>query len=89
MLGRVLAGRLVAAADMTAFEAEPQMDPPSAGLETFLAALRRARLDMPDLMKMSAACCHVGLPRMIVAPRGAIIASIAAIRDRVMEAACR
>jgi hypothetical protein len=37
MCGRVAAGRLIAAADMTTFAAEPQVEPDLASLEAFFA----------------------------------------------------
>jgi hypothetical protein len=60
VLGRVLAWRLVAAADMPTYEAEPQMDPPTMGLQTFFTALGRPRLHIVDLIEMGARCCHRG-----------------------------
>src|SRR5689334_2118654 len=43
MLGRVLTGRLIAAADMAAKQAHPQMDPVAVRLQAFLATLRGTR----------------------------------------------
>jgi hypothetical protein len=62
VLGRVLAGGLVAAADMPTEEAEPKMHPPAMSLEAFLAALRRARLDAVDLIEMRALFGHPRSP---------------------------
>jgi hypothetical protein len=39
---------------MPADLAEAQVDPPVAGFEAFLAAVRGARLDIPDLVEMRA-----------------------------------
>src|SRR5262245_23306715 len=61
MLGRVLARRLIAATDMAANQAHPQMDPATMRLQAFLAALRRARRDVADLIKMVAALGHARL----------------------------
>jgi hypothetical protein len=58
VLGRVLAWRLVAAADMPTYEAEPQMDPPTVGLQTFFTALGRTRPHILYLIEMRARCCH-------------------------------
>jgi hypothetical protein len=54
VLGRVLVRRVVAAADVTAGEAQTEVNPPGAGLETFLAAVGRARLDRLELRGMRA-----------------------------------
>src|SRR5262245_45439306 len=54
MLRRVLAGRVVAAADVAATEAQSKMNPSPVRLEAFLAALWRARLDVADLVEVSA-----------------------------------
>src|SRR5229473_4577917 len=57
VLGRVLVGGIVAAADMTAAAADPQMQPHAAALEAFLAT-KRARRDIADAGDVSAAFCH-------------------------------
>src|SRR5882672_6688795 len=41
VLGRVAVGRIVAAADVPAAQAQAQVDPPAAGLQALLAALGR------------------------------------------------
>lgn len=62
VLGGVSVGRIVAAADMAARPAEPQVDPSVAALEAFLAALGRPRLNVLYLVEMSAGGhgCSVG-----------------------------
>src|SRR5207237_30374 len=50
VLGGVSVGGVVAAADVTAFETEPQMHPPLAALEAFFPAVRR----------LGGKLCHVG-----------------------------
>src|ERR1700687_2342668 len=62
MLGGVLVGRIVAAADMTAAAANPQMQPDTAALQAFLAA-ERARRDGANAAEMGAALCHDALKR--------------------------
>ncbi len=47
MRGGVLVGRVVAAADVTAAAADPQMQPLAAGLQAFLAT-KRARRNIAD-----------------------------------------
>ena len=54
MLRGVRVRRRVAAADVTARQAEPQMHPRVAGLEALLATLRRPRGRMPSRLQMSA-----------------------------------
>src|ERR1700744_221800 len=58
MLGCVLVGRIVAAADVAAGAADPQMQPLAAGLQAFLAA-ERARRDLSDASDMRAALYHL------------------------------
>ena len=58
MSGRVFIGRIIAAADMTAGPADPQMQPDAAGLEALLAA-ERARRDVLDLRDVLAGHGHV------------------------------
>jgi hypothetical protein len=60
----VLARRFVAATDMSADEAKPQMHPPTARLEAFFAALRRAWFDGPDLIKVRTSRCHRRSPSL-------------------------
>src|ERR1700730_11030657 len=62
MLGRVLVGGIVAAADMAAAAADPQMQPFAAALQAFLAA-ERARRDAADAGNVGAALCHGRLRR--------------------------
>src|SRR6266545_4190807 len=57
MLGRVLALRGIAAADVSAAEAHAQLYPRIARLEAALAAFRRRR-DLPDLVLVSASFAH-------------------------------
>src|SRR5229473_594570 len=57
VLGRVLVGGIVAAADMTAAAADPQMQPLAAALEAFLAT-KRARRDIADAGDVGAAFYH-------------------------------
>src|SRR4051812_6158941 len=47
--------RAVAAADVAALQAQPQMHPPAADREAVLAALARVRLDVLDVVAMRAA----------------------------------
>src|SRR5947209_3389545 len=47
MFGRVFVGGIIAAADMAATAADPQMQPHAAALQAFLAA-ERARRDLAD-----------------------------------------
>jgi len=54
MFGRVLVGRIVAAADVTAAPADPQMQPHAAALQTLLAA-ERTRRDIADAGNVGAA----------------------------------
>src|SRR6478672_2539115 len=57
MFCRVLVGRIVAAADVTAGAADPQMQPYAAALQAFLAT-ERARRDVADAGDVGAALCH-------------------------------
>src|SRR6266576_569407 len=57
VLGGMLVGGIVAAADMTAAAADPQMQPLAAALEAFLAT-KRARRDIADAGDVSATLCH-------------------------------
>src|ERR1700687_2443623 len=57
MLGGVLVGRIVAAADVAAAAADPQMQPDTAALQAFLAT-ERARRDAADAGDVAAAVCH-------------------------------
>jgi hypothetical protein len=66
--GGVFAGRVVAAADVPAGEAKPKMDPPSPRLETFFASLRRARLDVANLVEVRAAFRHRSSPSRVPLP---------------------
>src|SRR4051812_44196331 len=61
MFGRMLVGRIVAAADMAAAAADPQVQPRAAALQAFLAA-ERARRDLADAGDVGAALCHLLLP---------------------------
>jgi len=54
MSGRMLARRIVAASNVTAGHAESKMDPAHSGLETFLAALGRARRHRTNQVQMTA-----------------------------------
>src|ERR1700730_11850611 len=62
VLGRMLVGRIVAAADMAAAAADPQMQPFAAAFQAFLAA-ERARRDAADAGNVGAALCHGRLRR--------------------------
>jgi len=53
VLCRVLIRRVVAASDVTALQAQPEMDPGVTGGETFLAAVRRVWAVVPRLTEMS------------------------------------
>ncbi|CZT37154.1 hypothetical protein GA0004734_00041230 [Rhizobium sp. 9140] len=57
----VTAGRLIATADMTAFAAEPQMQPDLSGLQAFLAT-ERARLDGFDRGRVDALVGYLSVP---------------------------
>ena len=54
MSGRMLARRIVAASNVTAGHAESKMDPAHSSLETFLAALGRARRHRTNQVEMTA-----------------------------------
>src|SRR5258708_26289441 len=56
MPGGVLVGRIVAAADVTAAAADPQMQPSAAALQAFLAA-EGARRHAADVGDVGAALC--------------------------------
>ncbi len=60
MLRRVPVGRVVAATDVTALEAEPQMHPLIAARQTFLATVRRLGLNDANLREMFALLGHGG-----------------------------
>ncbi|CUX03686.1 hypothetical protein AGR1B_Lc50102 [Agrobacterium fabacearum S56] len=64
MRGRVAAGGLIAAADMTTFAAEPQMKPYLASFETFLAAKRHG-LDRSDRRQVRALIRHGSTPERV------------------------
>jgi hypothetical protein len=55
MFGCVLVRRAVAAANVAAFKTEPQVNPSAVHLETLLASIGSARLDVMNLIEMSAA----------------------------------
>ena len=55
---RVLAGRLVAAANVTTGEAEPQMHPARAGLQALLTTLWSSCFDAANLAQMRAVRGH-------------------------------
>jgi len=57
----MLSRRVITAADMPAREAKAKMDPPSIRLETLLATLRRARLDVVNLLQVGAFSGHHSL----------------------------
>jgi hypothetical protein len=58
VLRGMLAGRVVAAADVSARGAEAEMHPAAAHPETLFAAARRAGLNAMNLVEMSALCGH-------------------------------
>jgi hypothetical protein len=58
VFGRVLVGRAVTTADVTAGETQAEMNPPGAGLEAFLASVGRARLDRSKLRDVGASGWH-------------------------------
>src|ERR1700680_5144642 len=62
MFGGVLVGGIVAAADMAASAADPQMQPYAAALQAFLAT-ERARRDVADATEMRAMLGHHRLTR--------------------------
>jgi len=57
MLGGVLVGRVIAAADVTTRPAYPQMHPLRTDLEALFASAR-ARLDVADASDMAAVVAH-------------------------------
>jgi hypothetical protein len=58
VLGGVLARRLIAAADVPALLAEPEMDPAHAGLETLFASVWRPGRHVPYFKQMHALLYH-------------------------------
>jgi hypothetical protein len=54
VFGRVRVRRIVAAADVPADQAQPQMNPGAVDREAFLAAVRGSRGHVPDLVEMPA-----------------------------------
>src|SRR5881396_2561542 len=62
VLGGVTVGGIVAAADVTAFETEPQMHPLVAALQAFFAPVRRLRRNVVHLGKMFALLGHTVVP---------------------------
>src|ERR1700733_7401128 len=68
MLGGMLVGRIVAAADMTATAADAQMQPYAAALQAFLAA-ERARRDVADAGDMGAALFRHAQPQLLASDR--------------------
>jgi hypothetical protein len=48
------AGRVIATADMTAGEAQPEMDPAAVRLQTLFAAIRRPGMGLADLIDVLA-----------------------------------
>jgi len=58
MFRRMTSRRLVAAPDMTAEKTQAEMHPLPVRLEALLAALRRARMHMMNLVEMCAGRCH-------------------------------
>lgn len=63
MLRRMLAGRIVATADVPARETKAQMQPAGPGVEALLAPGRSPGLHIVDLIEMRARCCGHGLIR--------------------------
>src|ERR1700733_12301923 len=57
MFGGMFVGRIIAAADMAATSADPQMQPYAAALQALLAT-ERARRDVADAGDVGAALCH-------------------------------
>src|SRR5260370_33440454 len=83
MLGRVPVGRIVAAADVAARAADPQMQPLAATLEAFLAA-ERARRHAANASDVGAAFCQprqtsLASKNMISAPPLANLGTSAAV----------
>jgi hypothetical protein len=66
MSGGVFAYRLVAAPDVATREAKAEMNPVHSHLETFLAALWRARRNIANLVEVSAFNRHGQSPRVAV-----------------------
>src|SRR5207249_3979703 len=64
MRGRVLVGRIVAAADMAAAPADAQMRPAAAGFQALLTS-ERARRDVLDAGHMAAPPSHRVTPRLL------------------------
>ena len=63
---RVLVRRVVATADVTARQTEPEMHPAAVGFEALLASRRRARLVGIDLIEVLAAVAHgMSLPLQV------------------------
>ena len=58
VFGRVLARRVVAASNMPACEAQPQMEPLLPRLEAFLATVGGAWFDAMNVFEMRAQECH-------------------------------
>ena len=54
VLGRMFVRRAVAAADVTAIEAQPEMHPPTMHLEALFTSIRRERLNVTNLAEMCA-----------------------------------
>lgn len=75
MLGGMPIGGLIAAADMAACPAEPQMHPPGTRLQAFLAAIR-ARTDVLDRMKMRAWIGHSASVNQAVSASSSTLANI-------------
>jgi hypothetical protein len=57
VFGRMFILRCIAAANVPASQANPQVNPGIPGFQAVLAPLR-GRLDVVDLIEMFAACCH-------------------------------
>src|SRR5687767_8554280 len=65
VLRGMLLRRTVAAADVAALQAEPEVKPPGSGLETLLAAIRRAGSDVAHVVEMGACWRHRSSLRVI------------------------
>ncbi len=66
MFSRVFILRLVAAADVSARFAQPQVQPVIARFQTFLAAFGRVRRGVFYLVEMRAFVCHFSFPSLVL-----------------------
>jgi hypothetical protein len=69
VLGRMLSGRIVAAAHVTTSQTEPEVDPRASRAQTFLTTFGRVRLDRTNLIEMRT---RYGAHRDLLPPRSAL-----------------